>query len=97
MAALLVAPLDGGLRRHVHVQAAGMLLVALLTQLTYPWGAYGIMAIPLGSGPETSVLVLRNLLLVALTGHSFVLTLRATGRGAGITPVRGRASSPQPS
>lgn len=97
VAALLVAPLDGGLRRHVHVQAAGMLLVALLTQLTYPWGAYGIMAIPLGSGPETSVLVLRNLLLVALTGHGFVLTLRATGRAAGIAPVRGRASSPQPS
>ncbi len=70
------------LRRHVRVIAWSLIVVGLLTQYTYPWGAYGIMAIPLGSGPETSVLVLRNLLLLVLTGYVSVLAVRSTRPGA---------------
>lgn len=58
--------------------ATALLVVGGLTQLTYPWMAYGIMAMPQGSGPETAVLVLRNLALVCLAGYALWLTLRAS-------------------
>jgi hypothetical protein len=29
-----------------------LILVGGMTQFTYPWGAFGIMAIPLGAGPR---------------------------------------------
>ena len=78
VAALLVLRTSGWLRRHVLVLAVSFVLVGALTQFTYPWGAYGIMAIPLGSGPETSVLVLRNLALISLTAYTAGLTWRAS-------------------
>ena len=70
----------GWLRRHVNVLAVALVLVGALTQFTYPWGTYGIMGNPLGSGPETSVLLLRNLTLVVLTGYALYLTLRSSRR-----------------
>ncbi|HJE52150.1 MAG TPA: DUF2029 domain-containing protein [Tessaracoccus flavescens] len=82
IAALLALPTAPWLRRHLAVVAASVLVVAGLTQFTYPWGAYGIMAIPQGSGPETSVLLLRNAMLVALGGYAYWLTLRASRRAA---------------
>ena len=38
---------------------------------------------PLGSGPETAVLVLRNVGLVILTGYATVLAVRVSARNAG--------------
>lgn len=84
VAALLVARTSAWLRSHLIVLAGSLIAVGLLTQLTYPWGAYGIMAIPLGSGPETSVLLLRNMALVALTAYAFGLTVLAS-RGPGLS------------
>lgn len=78
LAALLVTPTSAGLRRHLNVLAVALIVVGGCTQFTYPWGTYGIMALPLGSGPETSVLVLRNLMLVVLTGYALYLTVRAS-------------------
>lgn len=78
VAALLVTRGSAWLRRHLIVFAVALVIVGALTQMTYPWGAYGIMAIPLGSGPETSVLLLRNLTLVALTGYALALTILAS-------------------
>ena len=54
------------------------MLVAVLTQYTYPWGTLGIMAIPNGSGFESSTLVARNVLLVLLAGFATGLAWRAT-------------------
>ena len=68
-----------------------MIVVGALTQFTYPWGAYGIMAIPLGSGPETAVLLLRNASLVVLLVYSLVLTLRASAGGVPAPPRRSAA------
>nr|WP_159087514.1 glycosyltransferase family 87 protein [Tessaracoccus timonensis] len=68
------------LRRHIHVLATGLVTVGVLTQITYPWATMGIMASPLGSGPETSVLVLRNLLLIVMLVHAAWLTLKASPR-----------------
>ena len=78
VAALLVARSSAWLRRPLIVFSVALVVVAVLTQMTYPWGAYGIMAIPLGSGPETSVLLLRNLTLVCLTAYALALTLKAS-------------------
>ncbi len=78
VAALLLHEGQPWLRRHVHVLAGALVVVGALTQYTYPWGARGIMALPLGSGPETSVLVLRNLLLVVLLVQCTWLTVKAS-------------------
>lgn len=82
VAALLVVQRSDWLQRHVRVLAAALLVVGGLTQATYPWLAYGIMAMPQGSGPETAVLVLRNLALVCLAGYALWLTLRASRASA---------------
>ncbi len=82
VAALLLAPMPPRLRRHVRVQAVALVLVGALTQLSYPWGAYGVMAIPLGSGPETAVLILRNLALVILTAHAVWLAVVSSRRAS---------------
>lgn len=78
VSALLTARVDSWLRRHVVVLAATTLAVAALTQLSYPWAAQGIMAIPMGSGLEMSVLILRNVALIALLAHSVYLGWRTT-------------------
>lgn len=80
VAALLVLRSSDWLRRHVNVLAVALILIGALTQFTYPWGTFGIMAIPTGSGPETAVLILRNLALVILTGYSLHLTLKSSRR-----------------
>jgi hypothetical protein len=75
-------------KRHLRVIALSLVCVGGLTQFTYPWGAYGIMAIPMGSGPETSVLILRNLILLVLLGYAGYLTVASTRRPpAPATPV----------
>ena len=80
VAALIGCDLTPKLNRHVQVMAVSLIVVGGLTQFTYPWGAQGIMALPLGSGAETSVLVLRNLLLVAMLSHATWLTFKASPR-----------------
>lgn len=96
VAALLLMRTSTWLRRHVQVLAVALIVVGFLTQITYPWAAYGIMAIPLGSGPETSVLVLRNLILVVLTGYSLVLALRASRRPGHPAPASDSAGVDRP-
>lgn len=93
VAALLVCRTSAWLRRHVVVLALAMVVIGGLTQYTYPWGAYGIMAIPLGSGPETSVLLLRNLGLIAITIYAYWLTLHASGRSLAETPLERRSET----
>lgn len=83
VAVLLVHVRSGALLCHVHVLAAALVSLGALTQVTYPWGTYGILAMPLGSGPETAVLVLRNVGLVILTGYATVLAVRVSARNAG--------------
>jgi hypothetical protein len=83
LAALLALGSSPWLQRPRRVLAVGLVIVAVLTQYTYPWGTLGIMAIPNGSGFESSTLVARNVLLVILTGFTVRLAWRATSR-----PVR---------
>ncbi|WP_130873931.1 glycosyltransferase 87 family protein [[Pseudopropionibacterium] massiliense] len=78
LAALLALKTSPWLRRPRRVLATGLVLVAVLTQYTYPWGTLGIMAIPNGSGFESSTLVARNVLLVLLAGFATGLAWRAT-------------------
>ncbi len=80
MAALVGHNLSAWLRPHVQVLATALVIVGVLTQITYPWATMGIMALPLGSGPETSVLVLRNLLLIVMLCHAAWLTLKTSPR-----------------
>ncbi len=100
VAALLVTRGSAWLRRHLIVFAVALVIVGALTQMTYPWGAYGIMAIPLGSGPETSVLLLRNLALVVPDRVRLRLTWRQPARrlrrtGASILPRVEAAATPR--
>ncbi len=78
VAVLLTTVRAPRLRRHVRVQAVAMVLVAALTQITYPWATQGIMAATNGEGLSTSVLILRNVLLVAMLVHAVHLSWRAT-------------------
>ncbi|NHB85963.1 hypothetical protein G7085_19295 [Tessaracoccus sp. HDW20] len=80
VAALYLHRVSGWLRRHLNVLAASLILLGALTQVTYPWAAFGIMAVPLGSGPETAVLILRNTGLVVLTGYALWLTVKSSTR-----------------
>lgn len=79
VAALLLVRGRPDTGRHVVVQALGLVWVAGLTQFTYPWGTMQIMAGPNSSPFETSVLILRNLLLVGLAVHAGLLAWRLTG------------------
>ena len=80
LAALLALGSSPWLKRPRRVLAIGLVIIAVLTQYTYPWGTRGIMAFPNGSGFESSTLVLRNVLLVILTGFTAGLAWRATSR-----------------
>lgn len=80
LAALLALGSSPWLKRPRRVLAIGLVIIALLTQYTYPWGTLGIMAIPNGSGFESSTLVARNVLLVILAGFAAGLAWRATSR-----------------
>ncbi|MFV0427994.1 MAG: glycosyltransferase 87 family protein [Arachnia sp.] len=78
VAALWLSTPPPWLKRHAKVLAVGLIAVAGLTQYTYPWGTYGIMGIPQGSGFETSFLLLRNTLLMLGLGYATWLSWRAT-------------------
>lgn len=93
-AVLLLRGGSAWLTRHIRLMAGALVVVGGLTQATYPWLTYGIMALPTGSPPETAVLILRNLALVLLTGYSCWLTLRTSTRLdiAGKLPVSSRRS-----
>lgn len=80
LAALMALPTKPWLKRPLFVTAVAFLVVAILTQYTYPWATLGIMGVPNGGGLETASLVGRNLLLVALTGFVGGLAWRATSR-----------------
>ena len=80
VAVLLTTARAPRLRRHVHVQAIAMVLVAALTQITYPWATQGIMGAPNGQGLGTAALVLRNVLLVAMLVHAVHLSWRSTAQ-----------------
>lgn len=84
VAVLLLRQQSDWLRRPTQVLAFLVILLAALTQYTYPWGTYGIMGMPNGSGPETSVLILRNLLVVGLTLWVTRLAWRATESSRGL-------------
>lgn len=78
VAVLLVIRKSRWLRRPSVLLAAVLLAISALTQLVYPWGALGILAVPHGSGPETALLMLRNSLLILLSGYTLYLAHRAT-------------------
>lgn len=78
VAVLLMSRHSNWLRRPLHLLAVLMILLSALTQYTYPWGTYGIMAVPNGSGPETSALIMRNILVVGLSIWVTTLAWRAT-------------------
>lgn len=100
VAALLLHPRSPWLVRPTRLLAVAMVALGALTQYTYPWGTYGIMGMPNGSGFETSVLILRNLLVVVLATWVSILTFRATRVGPveaspeGDGATRAQAASP---
>lgn len=78
-AVLLLHARSSWLPRHARAMAIALVIIGGLTQATYPWLTYGILGLP-PSPSATSVLVLRNVGLVILTGYSCWLTLRASRR-----------------
>ncbi|MDO5066323.1 MAG: glycosyltransferase 87 family protein [Propionibacteriaceae bacterium] len=78
LAALLALPVRGWLRRPLFAMSALLFGVAILTHLTYPWAAQGIMALPSPGGLEVASLVGRNLLLMLICGLACGLAWRAT-------------------
>lgn len=78
VAALVLSVRSPWLRRPTRILAVGTVILAALTQYTYPWGTHGIMGMPNGSAFETSVLILRNLMVVAGTVWVSILTWKAT-------------------
>lgn len=92
LAALLALGTSPWLRLPRRILATGLVIVAVLTQYTYPWGTLGIMAIPNGSGFESSTLVMRNTLLVLLAGFSAGLAWRASSRPNPSHPERSSLS-----
>ncbi len=90
VAALLVTRRSEWLVRPVRLLAGWVLVVAAMTQYTYPWGTFGIMGQPNGSGFETSVLILRNLCLVGLLAWTTRLAWHATSPRVTEQPGRGR-------
>ena len=80
LAVLVMSRRSEWLRNPLRVVTVGLVVVAGLTQYTYPWGTYGIMGMPNGSPLETSLLILRNLLLVSITIYAVHLAWRITGK-----------------
>ncbi len=78
LAVLVMSRSSDSLRVPLRLASALLIIVAGLTQYTYPWGTFGIMGMPNGSPLETSMLILRNLLLAGTTIQVSVLAWRAT-------------------
>lgn len=93
VAALLVVRRSPWLARPSRLLAVWLLVVGAMTQYTYPWGTFGIMALPTGSGFETSVLILRNTALVGLLVWTIRLAWRATARGGDGPPDAGAVTT----
>lgn len=83
LAVLVMSRQSDWLRVPVRIVAGGLIAVAGLTQYTYPWATHGIMGTPNGSPLETSMLMLRNIALVAITVYVTHLAWRVTGAGSG--------------
>lgn len=79
LAVLVMSRRSGWLRAPLRLVTITLVVVAALTQYTYPWGTYGIMGMPNGSPLETSMLILRNLLLTGITAYTIHLAWRITG------------------
>ncbi len=77
-AVLVMSRSSDWLRGPLRLTSVTLVIVAALTQYTYPWGTYGIMGMPHGAPLETSMLILRNLLLVGTTVQVVLLAWRAT-------------------
>ncbi len=78
LAVLVMSRSSESLRMPLRLATAILVIVAGLTQYTYPWGTFGIMGMPGGAPLETSMLILRNLLLVGVTIQVILLAWRAT-------------------
>ena len=78
LAVLVMSRSSEWLRVPLRLASAILIIVAGLTQYTYPWGTFGIMGMPNGAPLETSMLILRNLLLVGVTIQVIVLAWRIT-------------------
>ncbi len=78
LAVLVMSRSSEWLRTPLRLTSVLLVIVAGLTQYTYPWGTFGIMAMPGGSPLETSMLILRNLLLVGVTLQMILLAWRIT-------------------
>ena len=78
LAVLVMSRRSHWLGRPLRLVTVSLIVVAALTQYTYPWGTFGIMGLPNGSGLETSMLLLRNIILVATTLYTIRLAWRAT-------------------
>ena len=78
LAVLVMSRSSEWLRMPLRLASTILVIVAGLTQYTYPWGTYGIMGMPNGAPLETSMLILRNLLLVGVTIQMTFLAWRIT-------------------
>ncbi len=78
LAVLVMSRQSDWLRLPLRLVSIALIVVAGLTQYTYPWGTFGIMGLPNGSGLETSMLLLRNIVLVATTIFTVRLAWRVT-------------------
>lgn len=87
LAVLVMSRSSEWLRMPLRTASVILIIVAGLTQYTYPWGTFGIMGMPYGSPLETSMLILRNVLLVGVTAQMIFLAWRVTGpRSEGEVP-----------
>lgn len=80
LAVLVMSRRSHWLRMPLRMVTVSLTIVAGLTQYTYPWGTFGIMGMPNGSGLETSMLLLRNIILVATTIYTIRLAWHVTGK-----------------
>ncbi|MDO5737021.1 MAG: glycosyltransferase 87 family protein [Propionibacteriaceae bacterium] len=80
LAVLVMSRRSEWLRGPLKLVTVGLVIVAALTQYTYPWGTFGIMGMPNGSPLETSMLILRNLLLSGIAVYTTLLAWRITAR-----------------
>ncbi len=78
LAVLVLSRRSDWLHRPLRLVTVALIVVAGLTQYTYPWATFGIMGMPNGSGLETSMLILRNIILVATTLYTIRLAWRVT-------------------
>lgn len=79
LAILAVSRRSEWLRSPLRLVTIALVVVAGLTQYTYPWATFGIMGMPNGAPLETSMLILRNLLLTGVAAYTCHLAWQVTG------------------